>query len=154
MGTHFVDKDNATRILTEYANSIKSKSDLLDLAPAFDTTVSYSVGDYVTYQGDVYRFTSNHSAGAWASADVTKVDIGAELKSKVGTSALDGKADLSDLAADFSTSVSYVQGDYVNYNGDIYKFTSNHTAGAWIGSDATLVIITTELKNPVQWTTL
>ena len=162
---------------SDFASSsdLNGKADLTDLAPAFDDTANYVVGDYVTYQGDVYRFTADHTASAWASADVTKVDIGAELKNKisksstaglvkndgtidtntyVSASALDGKADLSDLAADFSTSVNYVQGDYVNYNGDIYRFTSNHTAGAWIGSDATRIIVTTEFKNPVQWTTL
>lgn len=155
--------------------NLNKKADLTDLAPAFDDTATYAIGDYVTYtDGDVYRFTSAHT-GAWASGDVTKVDIGAELKNKisksstaglvkndgtidtntyVSASALDGKADLSDLAADFDATVNYVQNDYVNYNGDIYRFTANHNAGAWIGSDATRIIITTEFKNPVQWTNL
>ncbi len=155
--------------------NLNKKADLTDLAPAFDDTATYAIGDYVTYtDGDVYRFTSAHT-GAWASGDVTKIDIGAELKNKisksstaglvkndgtidtntyVSASALNGKADLSDLAADFDATVNYVQNDYVNYNGDIYKFTANHNAGVWIGSDATKIIVTTEFKNPVQWTTL
>ena len=73
---------------SDFASSsdLNGKADLADLAPAFDDTANYVVGDYVTYQGDIYRFTANHT-GAWASGDVTKVDIGAELKTKVGTSA-------------------------------------------------------------------
>lgn len=140
---------------SDFASSsdLNGKADLTDLAPAFDATANYVIGDYVTYQGDVYRFTANHT-GAWASGDVTKVDIGAELKTKVGTSALNGKADLTDLAPTFDATVAYAQNDYVNYNGDIYRFTSAHSAGAWIGSDATQIVITTEFKNPVQWTTL
>ena len=173
---------NIKSVLKTYFDSIyatitnlNKKADLTDLAPAFDDTATYAIGDYVTYtDGDVYRFTSAHT-GAWASGDVTKVDIGAELKNKisksstaglvkndgtidtntyVSASALDGKADLTDLAPTFDATVAYAQNDYVNYNGDIYRFTSAHSAGAWIGSDATQIVITTEFKNPVQWTNL
>lgn len=155
--------------------NLNKKADLTDLSPAFDDTATYAIGDYVTYtDGDIYRFTFAHT-GAWASGDVTKVDIGAELKNKisksstaglvkndgtidtntyVSASALDGKADLTDLAPTFDATVAYAQNDYVNYNGDIYRFTSAHSAGAWIGSDATQIVITTEFKNPVQWTNL
>tara|TARA_R110000851_G_scaffold220399_6_gene373164 strand:- start:1042 stop:2250 length:1209 start_codon:yes stop_codon:yes gene_type:complete len=35
----------------------------------FDTTVVYAVGDYVIYSDELWRFTSAHSAGAWAPAD-------------------------------------------------------------------------------------
>ena len=66
---------------------------------------------------------------------------------------LNKKADLTDLALTFSTTTNYAQNDYVNYNGDIYKFTASHS-GAWTGLDVTQVVITTEFKNPVQWTTL
>ncbi len=159
---------------SDFASSsdLNGKADLTDLAPAFDDTANYIVGDYVTYQGDIYRFIADHTASAWVSADVIKVDIGAELKNKisksstaglvkndgtidtntyVSTSALNGKADLTDLAPTFDATVAYAQNDYVNYNGDIYRFTSAHSAGAWIGSDATQIVITTEFKNPVQW---
>ena len=77
-----------------------------------------------------------------------------KLKSTFVTSTdLNAKADLTDLAPTFDTTASYVIGNYVNYNGDIYKFTANHTAGAWIGSDVTKIVIADEL-NKLQWTTL
>lgn len=35
----------------------------------------------------------------------------------------------------FSTSEAYSKGKVVNYNGKLYKFTADHAAGAWIGTD-------------------
>ena len=40
-----------------------------DGVPEFSTTTNYVVGDRVAYNGKVYVFTSNHSAGAWDSED-------------------------------------------------------------------------------------
>lgn len=48
------------------------------LAPAFSSSTSYAAGQYVTYNGALYRFTTAHS-GSWAAADVTAVNIGADL---------------------------------------------------------------------------
>ncbi|MBP5340876.1 MAG: hypothetical protein J6Y52_00725, partial [Bacteroidales bacterium] len=41
--------------------------------PAFDPAASYSVGDVVAYQNQMYRFTSAHPAGAWNQAHVTDI---------------------------------------------------------------------------------
>lgn len=62
-------------------SNLANKADLLDIAPAFDSTATYTKGDYVTYtDGDVYRFTAATHTGAWAVGDVTKVNVGNELK--------------------------------------------------------------------------
>ena len=61
------------------ASDIEDKADLTDLASEFDTTIAYTTGQYVIYNGDVYRFRADHSAGAWIGTDATKVDIGNEL---------------------------------------------------------------------------
>ena len=45
------------------------------LTTPFSTTTNYVIGDYVTYLGGFYKFTSNHNAGAWDNNDVTSVDI-------------------------------------------------------------------------------
>ena len=58
--------------------SLSTKADLADLAPAFDDTASYAIGDYVTYEGNVYRFITNHT-GAWGSGDVINVTISDDL---------------------------------------------------------------------------
>ena len=42
------------------------------IASEFSTSISYSVGDYCMYNGQLYRFSSNHS-GAWNSLHVLAV---------------------------------------------------------------------------------
>ena len=41
--------------------------------PVFSSAASYSVGDVVAYQNQMYRFTSAHPAGAWDQAHVTDI---------------------------------------------------------------------------------
>ena len=38
-------------------------------------------------------------------------------------------------AREFSSSTAYASGDFVLYEGMLYKFTAAHSAGAWTGSD-------------------
>ena len=66
------------------------------LTNAFSELTNYSIGDYVTYLGDLYVFTSNHSASAWDASDVVKTNV---------LSLLDNKADKvsSATANDFAT---------------------------------------------------
>lgn len=52
------------------------------LAPAFSTSTAYTAGQYVTYNGGLYRFTADHAAGAWSSSDVSSAVIGNELGNK------------------------------------------------------------------------
>ena len=48
------------------------------LAPAFSSSASYTAGQYVTYDGGLYRFTATHS-GSWSAGDVAAVNIGGEI---------------------------------------------------------------------------
>ena len=41
----------------------------------FSTTDAYAVGDIVTHEHGLYKFTSAHSAGAWNSSEVTEVNV-------------------------------------------------------------------------------
>ena len=47
-------------------------------APAFSTETAYKAGQYVTYDGKMYKFTTDHAAGTWNSAHVTQVNVGGE----------------------------------------------------------------------------
>lgn len=51
---------------------------LTSLAPYFSTSVSYSTGTYVTYQGKFYKCIVNHS-GTWNSAHFQQCDISSDL---------------------------------------------------------------------------
>lgn len=56
------------------------------VAPVFSASAPYSAGSYVYYDGTLYRFTADHAAGAWNSAQAVAVTVGgevADLKSAV-----------------------------------------------------------------------
>ena len=68
-----------------------SYADLLAaVAPTFDTSTAYAAGAYVWYDGKLYRFTTDHAAGSWDSAQVTEDALSA------------GIADANDLIGDIS----------------------------------------------------
>lgn len=53
------------------------------LAPEFSTGTAYTKGQYVTYNGHLYRFTSNHSAGSWNNGHATQTSIGTDIADSV-----------------------------------------------------------------------
>lgn len=62
--------------------------DMNDVATEFSTSTDYNVGDYCYYNGDLYRFTSAHPAGAWDDADVTAPDLATDLANGLRSEAL------------------------------------------------------------------
>lgn len=58
------------------------------LAPAFSTSTAYTAGQYTTYDGKLWRFTTDHAAGSWNAAHAVQVNLGgdvSDLKSALGT---------------------------------------------------------------------
>lgn len=69
--------DNLDNVI--YNNLISA---LENLAPEYDATATYSVGDYVTYNKDLYRcITAIATAEAFDDTKWTAVKVGGELKS-------------------------------------------------------------------------
>lgn len=69
------DSSSAWQPLTLVANV-----DIAALADSFDTTSTYSVGDYVLYDSRVYRcITAVTTAGSWDSTKWIEVKLGDEL---------------------------------------------------------------------------
>ena len=63
----YVDQEIAyVTTLDAYVNSI--------IAPEFDDTTSYSIGDFCMYQNVLYEFTANHQ-GDWDAAHVTATTV-------------------------------------------------------------------------------
>lgn len=85
---------------------INDKADLTDLAPSFSTATAYAVGDYVIYNGNLYRCTVAHSAGAWNSSHFTDVTVGGELEAK---------ANQTDLAVPSDAVLHYSFDDVPDY---------------------------------------
>lgn len=50
------------------------------LAAEFDSSVDYEAGDYVIYNGELYRFLFSHSAGAWNISEMRRNNASNELK--------------------------------------------------------------------------
>lgn len=57
----------------------------------------------------------------------------------------DYSALLGSIAHTFSTSTAYTAGQYVWYEGELYRFNTAHPAGTWIGTDAARYTATDEL---------
>jgi len=57
--------------------------DLTDLkaaiAPDFSTSQDYDSGDYVWYDGELYRFSADHEQGSWTGTDVTSTSLGLDI---------------------------------------------------------------------------
>ena len=56
-----------------------TKADQSEIAPEFSTLNNYAIGEVVIYNGEIYRFTSAHTAGAWDSSEVIKITIGEQI---------------------------------------------------------------------------
>ena len=200
--TQLLAQIDAMQTATAAANAAANNA-LGNFAPAFDETIAYTVGQYVTYtNGKLYRFTADHAAGVWNSSHVTAVTVGkeldgtavnarmaqsfttaqktqargnigavsaAEVDSNIAGKAVlyDGAQHLSDaqkgvargnigalsttaldnFAGAFSTSTAYTAGQYVTYtDGYFYRFTADHAAGAWNSAEVTQVTTGAELS--------
>lgn len=112
--------DLITAINTAVASIPSDYTALLHtLAPDFSTSTAYSAGDYVWYNGTLYRFTANHAAGAWAGTDATAAVIGndvSELRTIVG-----GRTD--------NSQVTVTSGGYVNAGDGTVGATSDGNYG-------------------------
>lgn len=115
--------------LSDKADS-KDKVDIGVIADVFDYTATYAVGDYVMYNGVLYKCTNAHT-GTWADADFTETKVSDEFGSGGGT------ADITAIAPAFSDTTAYAVGDFVTHEGKFYKCTTAHSAGAWNSSHFT-----------------
>ena len=98
-------------------SALSGKSNITNLAPAFLTNTAYTVGQYVTYEGKLYRFKSNHSAGAWNVSHVYEVTAGHDLEHKQNTTTFN--------ETDFTVLGTQVQDeDYSTYSVSLNKSTT------------------------------
>ena len=126
----------------DLTSDINGKADLTDLADAFSESIAYSIGNYVTYDGDLYRFRLNKTAGAWDNTKVVQITVGGEFVTK---------ANLTDLADEFSTGTVYGIGKYITYNGHLYRFTAVHLYGdEWDESKVVRVAVLNDLQQARQ----
>jgi len=53
------------------------------VAPTFDTSTAYTAGQYMWYDGNLYRFTTDHAAGSWNAAQVELAVVANDLAGDV-----------------------------------------------------------------------
>lgn len=89
-------------------------------------TKGYKIGDGVTHWNDL----------AYPSNPTQVVNnVGTSTTAAISQRAVTEMVGLDEYPV-FSESTAYNAGDVVNYNGKLYKFTADHSAGAWTGTDA------------------
>lgn len=92
------------------------------LAPAFDESQSYNIGDIVEYDNKLYKFKAAHT-GAWSAADADETQIIDEMGDDIS-----GKVGYTDITDAFDSTQAYAIGDVVIYDNALYKFKVAHTA--------------------------
>lgn len=85
---------SVSALIADIENAVASipadySSLLATIAPDFSAETAYSAGQYVWYSGALYRFTSDHAAGAWTGTDAEAAVIGDEIKARAKISPTD-----------------------------------------------------------------
>lgn len=110
------------------------------VAPEFVTTNVYHIDDIVTHEDKLYKFTAEHTAGAWNPAHVSETTIVNELLEAGG---------LDLLADEYATASTYNKGDYTIYDRELYKCKTDNTTGAWDSTKWDKVTVADELQTAV-----
>lgn len=75
-----------------------------EVAPIFDTTTAYEIGDWVIKDAVLYRFTTAHAAGAWNANQVEEITVGEEVEKALNkTVDVDKTLTIDGAAADSKT---------------------------------------------------
>ena len=107
------------------------------IAETFDATQEYSAGKYVINEGALYRLTADHEENVtWANTSKVEVNFGDEISATNGC-----------IAETFDETQEYSAGEYVIYDGGLYRFTSDHSAGTWNSAHVTEVSIGLEITD-------
>lgn len=123
-------------IVTDWSQSINSQlqavQDAADnvgaiVAAPFAENTAYVVGNYVTYDGNLYRITADHAAGVtWANTAKTQCTVGTELydlKSAINKSA--GTV-LIDFIQGYYVKTNKAVGSTINFETDIISSTAGY----------------------------
>ena len=126
----FIDVEGIESDIQDVANMI---------ADEFDEDNAYSIGDYVNYDGKLYRFINAHTAtDPWDATEAIVISV-----ATIVTDLDDRTKKIRDsLIEEFDITKAYAIGDSVGYQYKIYKFTAAHAANAaWDPAKVTEVTI-------------
>lgn len=101
----------------------------------FNNTRPYVQGDYCFQEGILYKLKAVSSLGPWAPGNWSKIE---SIRPAVDIA-------LATVANIFSTSTSYVVGDYVIYEDSLYKCIED-TSGQWAAAKWELVTVMSQFN--------
>lgn len=103
-------------------------------------------GSTTTVLKAIYSVDDNSGAAVDPGTIIPSInDLITAINNAVASIPSDYSALLHTLAPDFSASTAYAAGDYVWYNGTLYRFGTGHAAGSWTGTDATAAVFGNDL---------
>lgn len=113
------------------------------IAPLYDSTSTYAVGDIVAYEKELFRCTTAIStAEAWDSTHWTKTDIISEMP-VIPPIPADAN---HNIASAYDSTATYAVGDLCIYNGNLYECTTAiSTAEEWTAAHWTQKTVAQEL---------
>ena len=105
----------------------KDESARNSIAPEFNSSSTYTSGSYVYYNNILYRFTTNHTAGAWNSSQVTAVTVGSDIDTRVLKTGdeMTGSLSIKNLVDDIDARPDST----IYYSNISFKDKSNKTVG-------------------------
>lgn len=133
----------------------------LVLKGEWDSTTQYTALNVVSHDGNAWAAKQNstnvepttgnsdfwqlfsNNADLVATVQGYKEDA-ASSAAAAAASAQYGEDAFNAIAHTFGPGVDYTAGKYVWYNGELYRFSVDHPAGAWIGTDAARYTATDE----------
>lgn len=99
-GYMFLGKLETTKVdLTNYATKtdLAAKSDLTNIAPLYDDSIGYNIGDLVIYEGKLYKCTTTIStAESWDSTHWTETDLDSDVVKLSGEQTITGEKTFED----------------------------------------------------------
>lgn len=108
---------------------IGDKKSRANVAAAFNTSKTYAINDLTVYNGELYKFTAAHSAGAWDASHVAKTTIENEFIKKSGDIMTGSLFIQNDRANSFSTSLpsnnAIVGFACLDVNGNYYGYVNS-----------------------------
>lgn len=126
----------------------------------YHTVTAESEGDPTGEDPDPYKEMATEVIARMEEAEeeLTEEALG-EISDAKDAALEDIQDTMFNLAPEFVTTASYSAGDIVLYIGNLYEFTADHAAGAWIGTDArqtTIGGVVADLKEDIadrnNWT--
>lgn len=73
---------------SQTAEALAVKADRIDIAPIFSTETAYTAGDLVYHSNRLWKFTTDHAAGAWNAEEVEASNVDMAIKGAGGGTSL------------------------------------------------------------------